>query len=99
MFVSVSEFFYKKNSEIIWFFDSPPLYLQRIIRETTMNATTHNFNNAEKRKISAEGRIVPVPSLLTNFHSQTIIIKITSTTQRIVAVPLSAGRVLVPIGA
>ena len=24
MFVSVSEFFYKKNSEIIWFFDSPP---------------------------------------------------------------------------
>ena len=99
MFVSVSEFFYKKNSEIIWFFDSPPLYLQRIIRETTMNATIHNFNNAEKRKISAEGRIVPVPSLLTNFHSQTIIIKITSTTQRIVAVPLSAGRVLVPIGA
>ena len=99
MFVSVSEFFYKKNSEIIWFFDSPPLYLQRIIRETTMNATIHNFNNAEKRKISAEGRIVPVPSLLTNFHSQTIIIKITSTSQRIVAVPLSAGRVLVPIGA
>ena len=100
MFVSVSEFFYKKNSEIIWFFDSPPpLYLQRIIRETTMNATIHNFNNAGKRKISAEGRIVPVPSLLTNFHSQTIIIKITSTTQRIVAVPLSAGRVLVPIGA
>ena len=98
MFVSVSEFFYKKNSEIIWFFD-PPLYLQRIIRETTMNATIHNFNNAGKRKISAEGRIVPVPSLLTNFHSQTIIIKITSTTQRIVAVPLSAGRVLVPIGA
>ena len=99
MFVSVSEFFYKKNSEIIWFFDPPPLYLQRIIRETTMNATIHNFNNAEKRKISAEGRIVPVPSLLTNFHSQTIIIKITSTSQRIVAVPLSAGRVLVPIGA
>ena len=99
MFVSVSEFFYKKNSEIIWFFDSPPLYFQRIIRETTMNATIHNFNNAEKRKISAEGRIVPVPSLLTNFHSQTIIIKITSTSQRIVAVPLSAGRVLVPIGA
>ena len=99
MFVSVSEFFYKKNSEIIWFFDSPPLYLQRIIRETTMSATIHNFNNAEKRKISAEGRIVPVPSLLTNFHSQTIIIKITSTSQRIVAVPLSAGRVLVPIGA
>ena len=98
MFVSVSEFFYKKNSEIIWFFYSP-LYLQRIIRETTMSATIHNFNNAEKRKISAEGRIVPVPSLLTNFHSQTIIIKITSTTQRIVAVPLSAGRVLVPIGA
>ena len=81
MFVSVSEFFYKKNSEIIWFFDSP-LYLQGIIRETTMNTTIHNFNNAEKRKISAEGRIVPVPSLLTNFHSQTIIIKITSTTQR-----------------
>ena len=99
MFVPVSEFFYKKNSEIIWFFDSPPLYLQRIIRETTKSATIHNFNNAEKRKISAEGRIVPVPSLLTNFHSQTIIIKITSTTQRIVAVPLSAGRVLVPIGA
>ena len=24
MFVSVSEFFYKKNSEIIWFFYSPP---------------------------------------------------------------------------
>ena len=47
-----------------------------------MNATIHNFNNAEKRTISAEGRIVPVPSLLTNFHSQTIIIKITSTTQR-----------------
>ena len=23
MFVSVSEFFYKKNSEIIWFFDPP----------------------------------------------------------------------------
>ena len=82
MFVSVSEFFYKKNSEIIWFFDSPPLYLQGIIRETTMNTTIHNFNNAGKRKISAEGRIVPVPSLLTNFHSQTIIIKITSTTQR-----------------
>lgn len=99
MFVSVSEFFYKKNSEIIWFFDFPPLYLQRIIRETTMNATIHNFNNAEKRKISAEGRIVPVLSLITTFHSQTIIIKITSTTQRIVAVPLSAGRVLVPIGA
>ena len=99
MFVSVSEFFYKKNSEIICFFDSPPYICKRIIRETTMNATIHNFNNAEKRKISAEGRIVPVPSLLTNFHSQTIIIKITSTTQRIVAVPLSAGRVLVPIGA
>ena len=81
MFVSVSEFFYKKNSEIIWFFD-PPLYLQRIIRETTMNATIHNFNNAEKRTISAEGRIVPVLSLITTFHSQTIIIKITSTSQR-----------------
>ena len=81
MFVSVSEFFYKKNSEIIWFFD-PPLYLQRIIRETTMNATIHNFNNAEKRTISAEGHIVPVLSLITTFHSQTIIIKITSTSQR-----------------
>ena len=81
MFVSVSEFFYKKNSEIIWFFD-PPLYLQKIIRETTMNATIHNFNNAEKRTISAEGRIVPVLSLITTFHSQTIIIKITSTSQR-----------------
>lgn len=63
-----------------------------------MNATIHNFNNAEKRTISAEGHIVPVLSLITTFHSQTIIIKITSTTQRIVAVPLSAGRVLVPIG-
>ena len=81
MFVSVSEFFYKKNSEIIWFFD-PPLYLQKIIRETTMNATIHNFNNAEKRTISAEGRIVPALSLITTFHSQTIIIKITSTSQR-----------------
>ena len=98
MFVSVSEFFTKKIRKLFGFF-IPPLYLQRIIRETTMSATIHNFNNAEKRKISAEGRIVPVPSLLTNFHSQTIIIKITSTTQRIVAVPLSAGRVLVPIGA
>ena len=30
MFVSVSEFFYKKNSEIICFFDfPPPLYLQK----------------------------------------------------------------------
>ena len=99
MFVSVSEFFYKKIRKLFGFLIPPPLYLQRIIRETTMNATIHNFNNAEKRKISAEGRIVPVPSLLTNFHSQTIIIKITSTSQRIVAVPLSAGRVLVPIGA
>ena len=99
MFVSVSEFFTKKIRKLFGFLIPPPLYLQRIIRETTMNATIHNFNNAEKRKISAEGRIVPVPSLLTNFHSQTIIIKITSTTQRIVAVPLSAGRVLVPIGA
>lgn len=27
-----------------------------------MNATIHNFNNAEKRTISAEGRIVPVLS-------------------------------------
>ena len=81
MFVSVSEFFYKKNRKLFGFL-IPPLYLQGIIRETTMNTTIHNFNNAEKRKISAEGRIVPVPSLLTNFHSQTIIIKITSTTQR-----------------
>lgn len=29
-----------------------------------MNATIHNFNNAEKRTISAEGRIVPVLSLI-----------------------------------
>ena len=56
-----------------------------------MNATIHNFNNAEKRTISAEGHIVPVLSLITTFHSQTIIIKITSTTQRIVGIPLSAG--------
>ena len=47
-----------------------------------MNATIHNFNNAEKRTISAEGRIVPALSLITTFHSQTIIIKITSTSQR-----------------
>lgn len=47
-----------------------------------MNATIHNFNNAEKRAISAEGHIVPVLSLITNFHSQTIIIKITSSSQR-----------------
>lgn len=46
------------------------------------NAEIHNFNNAEKRAISAEGHIVPVLSLITNFHSQTIIIKITSTSQR-----------------
>ena len=39
-----------------------------------MNATIHNFNNAEKRTISAEGHIVPALSLITNFHSQTIII-------------------------
>lgn len=83
MFVPVSEFFYKKNSEIICFFDFPPPYIcKRIIRETTMNATIHNFNNAEKRTISAEGRIVPALSLITTFHSQTIIIKITSTSQR-----------------
>ena len=82
MFVSVSEFFYKKIRKLFGFLIPPPLYLQGIIRETTMNTTIHNFNNAGKRKISAEGRIVPVPSLLTNFHSQTIIIKITSTTQR-----------------
>ena len=37
-----------------------------------MNATIHNFNNAEKRTISAEGRIVPALSLITTFHSQTI---------------------------
>ena len=47
-----------------------------------MNATIHNFNNAEKRTISAEGHIVPALSLITAFHSQTIIIKITSTSQR-----------------
>ena len=44
--------------------------------------TIINFNNAEKRTISAEGHIVPVLSLITTFHSQTIIIKITSTSQR-----------------
>lgn len=33
MFVSVSEFFYKKNSEIIWFFDSPPPYICKKISE------------------------------------------------------------------
>ena len=47
-----------------------------------MNATIHNFNNAEKRAISAEGHIVPALSLITTFHSQTIIIKITRTPQR-----------------
>lgn len=48
-----------------------------------MNATIHNFSDAEKRTISAEGRIVSVLSLITTiFHSQTIIIKITSTSQR-----------------
>ena len=82
MFVPVSEFFYKKIRKLFGFLIPPPLYLQRIIRETTMNATIHNFNNAEKRTISAEGRIVPVLSLITTFHSQTIIIKITSTSQR-----------------
>ena len=44
-----------------------------------MNATIHNFNNAEKRTISAEGHIVPVLSLITTFHSQTIIIKMGQT--------------------
>lgn len=47
-----------------------------------MNATIHNFNNAEKHIISAEGHIVPALSLITTFHSQTTIIKITSTSQR-----------------
>lgn len=32
MFVSVSEFFYKKNSEIIWFFDSPPIFAKNYQR-------------------------------------------------------------------
>lgn len=81
MFVSVSEFFTKKIRKLFGFL-IPPLYLQKNIRETTMNATIHNFNNAEKRTISAEGHIVPVLSLITTFHSQTIIIKITSTSQR-----------------
>ena len=75
-------FFVKKVGNLFGFSIPPPLYLQKNIRETTMNATIHNFNNAEKRTISAEGRIVPVLSLITTFHSQTIIIKITSTSQR-----------------
>ena len=33
MFVSVSEFFYKKNSEIIWFFDSPSPYICKELSE------------------------------------------------------------------
>ena len=33
MFVSVSEFFYKKNSEIIWFFDPPPPYICKELSE------------------------------------------------------------------
>lgn len=32
MFVSVSEFFYKKNSEIIWFFDSLPIFAKNYQR-------------------------------------------------------------------
>ena len=75
-------FFVKKVGNLFGFLIPPPLYLQKNIRETTMNATIHNFNNAEKRTISAEGHIVPVLSLITTFHSQTIIIKITSTSQR-----------------
>ena len=47
-----------------------------------MNATIHNFNNAEKRTISDEVHMVTVLSLNTTIHSQTIIIKITSTSQR-----------------
>ena len=74
-------FFVKKVGNLFVFLITP-LYLQKNIRETTMNATIHNFNNAEKRTISAEGRIVPALSLITTFHSQTIIIKITSTSQR-----------------
>ena len=74
-------FFVKKVGNLFGFLITP-LYLQKNIRETTMNAIIHNFNNAEKRTISAEGRIVPVLSLITTFHSQTIIIKITSTSQR-----------------
>ena len=72
-------FFVKKVGNLFGFLISPPLYLQKNIRETTMNAIIHNFNNAEKRTISAEGHIVPVLSLI--IHSQTIIIKITSTSQ------------------
>lgn len=32
MFVSVSEFFYKKNSEIICFFDPPPIFAKNYQR-------------------------------------------------------------------
>lgn len=56
-----------------------------------MNATIHNFNNAEKRTISAEGHIVPVLSLITTFPNNNYKNHKHLATRRIVGVPLSAG--------